>query len=69
MVLIISLVLLITIFILSYNNFRKETHKTKEDRVKSMQIFSLAWALVTVTAAAVYCVFSYFINGDPFTFM
>ncbi|MBQ3475025.1 MAG: hypothetical protein IJH20_02515 [Bacilli bacterium] len=70
MVLIISLVLIVTLFLLSYANFRKDVYNKKgNDKVKTMQIFALTWALVSVTAIATYCVISYFINGNPFVFM
>ena len=69
MVLIISFALLVVIFFLSYSNFKKEKFTSEKDKVKSMQIFALSWALVSVIAVATYCVISYFINGNPFVFM
>lgn len=64
MVLIVSLVLLVTVFILSYNNFRKETYKTDKERIKSKQVFVLSWFLVIATAVAVYFCICYFTGQD-----
>lgn len=69
MALIIIVVLLVTIFLLSYSNFKKETYKTKEEKVKSMQVFALTWALVVMTAVATYFIVCYFAGWDPFSFM
>lgn len=64
MVFIIAIVLLITVFVLSYNNFRKEKYKTDKERTKSMQVFLLTWFLVIVTAVAVYFAICYFTGYD-----
>ena len=69
MALIIILVLLFTIFMLSYNNFKKETFKNKEDRVKSMQVFALTWALVSMTSVAVYFIVCHLAGWNPLSFM
>ena len=64
MVFIVVLVLLITMFILSFSKFKKETYKTDKERIKSMQVFALSWFLVVVTAAAVYFAICYFTGYD-----
>ena len=60
MVLIIGLAIVLVAFLFSYSQLRKEVHKTKKERIRSMQVFILAWLLVAVTAVALYFAFCYY---------
>ena len=60
MVLIVTLVIIFLAFLLSYSQFKKEVHKTKKERIKSMQVFVLSWVLIAVVAVALYFAFCYY---------
>ena len=66
MVLLICTVAIILCFFYTYNLFKDRKFDNEKDRVKSMQIFALSWALVAVTAVALYFTFCLFTGELPF---
>lgn len=66
MVLLICTITIVLAFIFSYNLFKDQKFENERDRVKSMQVFALSWALVAVTAVALYFAFCLFTGEAPF---
>ncbi len=66
MVLAIAIIVVVLSFIFSYNLFKDEKHATKKERTRSMQVFALSWALVAVTAVALYFAFCYYTGESLF---
>ena len=66
MVLLICTVAIILCFFYTYNLFKDRKFDNEKDRVKSMQIFALSWALVAATAVALYFAFCLFTGELPF---
>ena len=66
MVLLICTVTIVLAFIFSYNLFKDNKYDTEKERVKSMQVFALSWALVAVVAVALYFAFCLFTGEPPF---